>query len=135
MSVEDLTEEDLKDLNINTKEIEELYEYKEYNDKLYGTPYVFGYQGLQRKVKKGNTEENKTLSNFLPIPIKKICKDNGLEEEGDKLYIMSIRNLYTTSKDPIELMTWTDTFKYFERCCDACETAANVVESVIMKNS
>ncbi|WP_195429794.1 DUF47 family protein [Clostridium sp. D46t1_190503_E9] len=66
---------------------------------------------------------------------KLIININGLEEEGDKLYIMSIRNLYTTSKDSIELMTWTDTFKYFERCCDACETAANVVESVIMKNS
>lgn len=66
---------------------------------------------------------------------KLIVNINGLEEEGDKLYIMSIRNLYTTSKDPIELMTWTDTFKYFERCCDACEIAANVVESVIMKNS
>jgi uncharacterized protein len=66
---------------------------------------------------------------------KLIVNINGLEEEGDNLYIMSIRNLYTTSKDPIELMTWTDTFKYFERCCDACETAANVVESVIMKNS
>ena len=66
---------------------------------------------------------------------KLIVNINGLEEEGGKLYIMSIRNLYTTSKDPIELMTWTDTFKYFERCCDACETAANVVESVIMKNS
>lgn len=73
MSVEDLTEEDLKDLDINPKEIE-VDEYKEYNDKLYGTPYVFGYQGLQRKVKKGNIEENKTLSNFLPIPIKKYTK-------------------------------------------------------------
>lgn len=82
MSVEDLTEEELQDLNINFKEEEEIDEYKEYNDKLYGTPYVFGYQGLQRKVKKGNTEENKTLSNFLPIPIKKVYKDNGLEEEG-----------------------------------------------------
>ena len=41
-----------------------------------------GYQGLQRKVKKGNIEENKTLSNFLPIPIKKVYKDNGLETEG-----------------------------------------------------
>ena len=81
MSVEELTEEDLKDLDINPKEIE-VDEYKEYNDKLYETPYVFGYQGLQRKVKKGNIEENKTLSNFLPIPIKKVYKDNGLETEG-----------------------------------------------------
>lgn len=82
MSIDDFTLEELEALNINPKEIEEPDEYKEYNDKLYGTPYVFGYQGLQRKVKKGNTEENKMLSNFLPIPIKKVCKDNGLEEEG-----------------------------------------------------
>lgn len=60
---------------------------------------------------------------------------NGLEEEGDRLYTMSIRKLYTTSKDPVELMSWKDTFEYFEKCCDACESAANVVESVIMKNS
>ena len=83
MSVEDLTSEEIEELNVNPEEIEELLdEYKEYNDKLYGTPYVFGYQGLQRKVKKGNSEELKTLSNFMPIPIKKIYIDNGLEEEG-----------------------------------------------------
>ena len=66
---------------------------------------------------------------------KLIISINDLEEEGDKLYINSIRNLYTGSKDPIEIMTWTDTFKYFERCCDACEDVANQVESVVMKNS
>ena len=83
MSVEDLTSKEIEELNVNPEEIEELLdEYKEYNDKLYGTPYVFGYQGLQRKVKKGNSEELKTLSNFMPIPIKKIYIDNGLEEEG-----------------------------------------------------
>ena len=32
MSVEDLTEEDLQDLNIDPKKIEEPDEYKEYND-------------------------------------------------------------------------------------------------------
>ena len=66
---------------------------------------------------------------------KLIININDLEEEGVKLYTSSIRKLYITSKDPIELMTWTDTFKYFERCCDACESVANLVESVIMKNS
>ena len=68
--------------------------------------------------------------------IQKLIIDiNDLEEDGDKLYINTIRNLYLNSKDPVELMTWTDTFKYFERCCDVCENVANVVESVIMKNS
>jgi len=66
---------------------------------------------------------------------KLIVNINDLEEEGDKLYTMAIRNLYINSKDPVELMTWKDTFEYFEKCCDACEHAANVVESVIMKNS
>lgn len=64
-----------------------------------------------------------------------IININDLEEEGDRLYFSTLRNLYTTSKDPIELMTWTDTLKYFEKCCDACESVANLVESVIMKNS
>ena len=66
---------------------------------------------------------------------KLIISINDLEEEGDRLYFDTLRNLYTTSKDPVELMTWTDTFKYFEKCCDACESVANLVESVIMKNS
>lgn len=61
MSVEDLTLE----------EIEEPDEYKEYNDKLNGTPYVLGYQGLQRTVKKGNSEELKTLSNLCLYQSKK----------------------------------------------------------------
>ena len=85
MLLNDLTPEEIEALNINVEEIEEieeLDEYKEYNDMLYGTPYVFGYQGFQRKVKKGNSEEKKTLSNFLPIPTKKIYRDNGLEAEG-----------------------------------------------------
>ena len=66
---------------------------------------------------------------------KMIISINDLEEEGDRLYFSNIRNLYTTSTDPIEMMTWTSAFKYFEKCCDACESVANLVESVIMKNS
>ena len=64
-----------------------------------------------------------------------IININDLEEEGDRLYFNTIRELYVTSKDPIEIMTWTNTLKYFEKCCDACENVANLVESVIMKNS
>ncbi|MGM9972663.1 MAG: DUF47 domain-containing protein [Clostridiaceae bacterium] len=64
-----------------------------------------------------------------------IIEINDLEEEGDKLYTNGIRNLYLNSKDPVELMTWTETFERFEKSCDAVEHAANVVESVVMKNS
>ena len=56
-------------------------------------------------------------------------------EEGDKLYMKAVRKLYLGSKDPVELMVWREIFDRLEKCCDACEDVANVVESVIMKNS
>lgn len=64
-----------------------------------------------------------------------IIRINDLEEESDKLFIQNIRNLYTESQDPIRIIAWRDIFIYLERCADACEHVADVVESVIMKNS
>lgn len=60
---------------------------------------------------------------------------NKLEEEGDNLYTEAVRRLHMMSKDPIEIMSWTEGFNCLEKCCDACEEAVNVVESIIMKNS
>ena len=64
-----------------------------------------------------------------------IIRINDLEEESDKLFIESIRGLYTESDNPIRIIAWRDIYIYLERCADACEHVADVVESVIMKNS
>ena len=56
-------------------------------------------------------------------------------EEGDQLYTQALRNLYVNCKDPVEIMAWTETFDHLEKCCDACEDVAEIVESVIMKNT
>lgn len=64
-----------------------------------------------------------------------IVEINHLEEEGDRLYTESMRSLYGTCKDPLEIMTWTETFNRMEKCCDACEHVADVVEGIILKNS
>ena len=60
---------------------------------------------------------------------------NRLEEDGDRLYMDSVRNLHVTSKDPVEIIVWRDIFKYLEDCMDACEHISDVVETVILKNS
>lgn len=65
----------------------------------------------------------------------KIVRVNRLEEEGDNLYTEAVRKLHMTSTDPLEIMTWTIAFNRLEKCCDACEEAVNVIESIIMKNS
>ena len=60
---------------------------------------------------------------------------NKLEEDGDNIYTQAVRRLHMTSTDPIEIMTWTEIINCLEKCCDSCEETANVVESIIMKNS
>ena len=67
--------------------------------------------------------------------LKHIIEINTLEEQGDALYMRAVRTLYEDEKDPLEVLVWTEIFGRFERCCDACEHAADVVESVIMKNT
>lgn len=75
-----------------------------------------------------NFKNSKTLRN-------KIIEINRLEEDGDELYVDLVRNLYQTSKDPIELMCWTEVLHRLERCCDNCEDVANIIEGIVMKNS
>lgn len=64
-----------------------------------------------------------------------VVEINRLEEEGDALYVNGVRNLYKSTKDPVELMVWTEIFRRLEKCCDACEDVANDIESIVMKNS
>ncbi|HHZ03227.1 MAG TPA: DUF47 family protein [Tissierellia bacterium] len=64
-----------------------------------------------------------------------IVKINRLEEEGDYLYTEIVRKLHMTTHNAIDIMTWTIAYNRLEKCCDLCEEAVNVVESVIMKNS
>ncbi len=75
-----------------------------------------------------NFRKSKTIHEHL-------VKVNYLEEVGDRLYTQAVRSLYTTEHTPIEIVGWTETFERMEKCCDACEDVADVIESVIMKNS
>lgn len=64
-----------------------------------------------------------------------IVEINRMEEEGDELFMKATRNLYVNVKDPIEVYGWSRTLHFMEICCDACEDVADVIESVMMKNS
>jgi predicted phosphate transport protein (TIGR00153 family) len=65
----------------------------------------------------------------------KIVEVNDLEEIADELYYRTVHNLYSSSKDPIELLIWTQIFERLEKCCDKCENTAGIIETVAMKNS
>lgn len=64
-----------------------------------------------------------------------IIEVNNLEDIGDKLYALAVRNLHIETTDPRDLMNWTEIFYRLEKCFDECEDVANLLESIIMKNT
>ncbi|HPJ76863.1 MAG TPA: DUF47 family protein [Clostridia bacterium] len=64
-----------------------------------------------------------------------IIEVNDLEEEGDKLFVESMNELFASDADAVEKLVWKSIFENLEKCCDSCEHVANIVETTIMKNS
>jgi predicted phosphate transport protein (TIGR00153 family) len=66
----------------------------------------------------------------------KVIEVNNFEEEADRLYIESIRDLYMNHvDDPLYILTWSNVFSRMERCTDACENVADMMSTILLKNS
>lgn len=66
---------------------------------------------------------------------KLIVELNDVEEECDKLYLSSMRELTKNSTDVLETISMREIYDCLEACADACEHVSECVESVIMKNT
>lgn len=64
-----------------------------------------------------------------------IIKLNDIEEECDKLYLSSMRELTKNSNDVLVTIAWREIYSCFESCIDACERVSECVGTVIMKNT
>jgi uncharacterized protein Yka (UPF0111/DUF47 family) len=58
-----------------------------------------------------------------------------LENEGDRLTRDAIGDLFSRVKDASELVKWKDIYDLLEETMDACERAANVMETIAIKNA
>lgn len=84
-------------------------------------------------------EVARMMREFADFRKSKTLKDhviaiNTLEEEADELFIACMYRLHDTCQDPLEVITWREIYMYLEKCADACEHVADVVESTVMKN-
>ncbi len=69
-------------------------------------------------------------------PIAELCMEvNALENEADRVCREAISRLFDEEKDPIQLIKWKEIYETLERATDKCEDAANILESVVMKNA
>lgn len=63
----------------------------------------------------------------------KAVKD--LESEADQVYRSAIQELFANEKDAIELIKQKETLDILERTSDKCQTVANVMLSIFIKNA
>lgn len=57
-----------------------------------------------------------------------------LEDEGDRLERESVAELFRSGQDPLTIIRWKDIHERLEDAVDACETAADVLEAILVKN-
>jgi predicted phosphate transport protein (TIGR00153 family) len=60
---------------------------------------------------------------------------NSIENEADDLFERAIAKLFDDCKDPIELIKTKELLVSLETATDQCEDAANVIESIMVKNA
>jgi uncharacterized protein len=58
-----------------------------------------------------------------------------LENEGDRLYRDAVASLFANGIDPMVVIRWRDIFLRLERAVDATETAAHILEGIVIKNA
>lgn len=63
-----------------------------------------------------------------------IIRVNEFEEEGDKLFVENMHRLYQED-NVYSIVTWRKIYECLENCMDTCEHAADIVSTVMMKNS
>ena len=68
--------------------------------------------------------------------ILKICVEvNRLENEADAVHREALRKLFAEEKDAIRIIQIKEILEALEDAYDRCEDVANIVESVVIKNS
>jgi predicted phosphate transport protein (TIGR00153 family) len=58
-----------------------------------------------------------------------------LENDGDRISRDAVASLFANGIDPMVVIRWKDIFAVLERAIDATETAAHILEGIVIKNS
>ena len=58
-----------------------------------------------------------------------------LENEGDRVSRDAVASLFSNGIDPMVVIRWKDIFAVLEKAIDSTETAAHILEGIVIKNS
>jgi predicted phosphate transport protein (TIGR00153 family) len=60
---------------------------------------------------------------------------NRLENEGDRLYRDAVAELFDGDRTGTDIIKWKDIYTTLEASIDQCEDVANILESIVLKNT
>ena len=61
---------------------------------------------------------------------------NTIEEDGDRIYFLGIRRLFTQSNVTLEeQLKWKSIIEALDNCLDCCEKASDMMQRIILKNT
>ncbi|MBO0961577.1 DUF47 domain-containing protein [Neobacillus sp. MM2021_6] len=94
--------------------------------------FVSAIQGSVHEIDKAvELLSNKKLQQIREHAIK--IKD--YESNCDNILRQSIKHLFTVEKDPIRIIQYKEIYENLEDIADYCQTVANTLETIIMKNA
>jgi uncharacterized protein len=90
---------------------------------------------LSSIIKEQVTELGVAIQDLKVKRINEVKAVKALETEADKVYQQAIKELFENEKDAIELIKKREILDILERTSDKCQSTANVILSIFIKNS
>ena len=101
-------------------------------------PQAIEFATIIRKSLKALRKSMGTFREFKKVKKSRAMVEdvNQFEEQADALYVETIRHLYTVDalNDAVRVEVWSRLFDRLEGTCDACETVADTMASIMLKN-
>ena len=100
-------------------------------------PQAAEFAAIIKKSVKALRKSMGTFREFKKVKkIRAMVEDvNQLEEQADVMYLETIRDLYVNGKaDELRVGTWSRLFEHLEKTVDACEAAADTMQTITLKN-
>lgn len=79
--------------------------------------------------------EHLPLSNGRERVYEHCVEVNSIENEADRVSRDAIADLFENQSNPVAIIKWKEIYETLELATDRCEDAANVLESVALKNA
>ncbi len=97
-------------------------------------------QKLSELILQGSYDLQKAVSELKDLKnVRNIAESciriNSIENQADYVFDRAVADLFLYEKDPIRLIKYKEILAALETATDRCEDAANVMESIIVKNA